>query len=213
MAITLETKFYDGSAWKNLSKVVFTSPNMDSPNTAGTRSHIFPGGGIPLGLWYEDASNMYRIEDDQILTDTQYDNDDYTATSGTSIFSGVRSVNFTVTEGEAYDCRLTAWDDVTHNTTSNEVLQGDYCKASAYCYYWEGTTYTTPDSITTVVSGSYNQTLKGDTFYYGDFDIRYRTGTNLNGDVVVFKPILYNIPGLLSYGIHDFVITLHYSYT
>lgn len=213
MAITLTTTFYNGSSWADLSKVVFTSPNMDSPNTAGTRSHIFPGGGIPLGTWYEDASNMYRIEDEQVLTDTQYDNDDYTATSGTSIFSGRRCVNFTVTEGEAYDCRLTAWDDVSHNSTSNEILQGDYCKASIYTFYWEGADYMSPSSITTVSGASYNQTLKGDTFYYGDFDIRYRTGANLNGDVVVFKPMLYNIPGSISYGVHDFVICLHYSYT
>lgn len=213
MAITLETKFFNGASWADLSKVVFTSPNMNSPNTAGTRSHIFPGGSIPLGLWYEDAANMYRIEDEQLLTDTQYDNADYVSASGTSIFSGVRCVNFNVTEGEAYNCRLTAWDDVSHSSTNNEILLGDYCRVSAYCFYWEGDTYESPTAITTVSGIVFNQILKGDVFYYGDFDIRYRTGTNLNGDVLVFKPILYDIPSTLSYGTHDFVITFMYSYT
>ena len=47
MAVTLTTKFYEsgGDTWNDLSKIVFTSPNIDSPNTAGTRSHILPGQG------------------------------------------------------------------------------------------------------------------------------------------------------------------------
>jgi len=87
MAVTLTTKFYDewptqiggSSTWRDLSKIVFTSPNIDSPNTAGTRSHILPGQGT-LGLWYEDTTDMYRISDSQ-----QYTEEDYTTSSGGGI--------------------------------------------------------------------------------------------------------------------------------
>jgi len=67
MAVTINTNFYQEDEWKDLSKIVFTSPNMDSPANAGTRSHILPGQGA-LGLWYEDASYMYRIEPEQLVT-------------------------------------------------------------------------------------------------------------------------------------------------
>lgn len=66
MAVTMTTQFYeeDSPAWHDLSKVVFTSSNIDSPNTAGIRSHILPGE-PDLGMWYEDTSNMYIIETGQ----------------------------------------------------------------------------------------------------------------------------------------------------
>lgn len=71
MAVTMTTQFYQDSAWKDISKIVFTSPNMTSPNTAGTRSHILPGEG-DLGLWYEDTTNMYRVEPSQEETVTDF---------------------------------------------------------------------------------------------------------------------------------------------
>ena len=75
MAVTMTTKFYeeDTPAWHDLSKVVFTSPNIDSPNTAGTRSHILPGQ-ADLGLWYEDDSNMYRasVKQDKLPTSDEH---------------------------------------------------------------------------------------------------------------------------------------------
>ena len=73
MAVVITTKFYEEAtpAWHDLAKVVFTSPNMDSPNTAGTRSHILPGQ-LDLGMWYEDASNMYRVEDKQEMDSSTY---------------------------------------------------------------------------------------------------------------------------------------------
>jgi hypothetical protein len=71
MAVVITTKFYAASEWKNLAKVVFTSPNMDSPSSAGTRSHILPGES-DLGLWYEDTTSMYRIEDSQVPYTSTY---------------------------------------------------------------------------------------------------------------------------------------------
>jgi len=71
MAVVIESNFYEGTEWKDISKVVFTSPNMVSPSTAGTRSHILPGEGA-LGTWYEDTSQMYRIEDHQEIALTDF---------------------------------------------------------------------------------------------------------------------------------------------
>ena len=148
MAITIESKFYeeqdennpgypDAGEWHSLAKIVFTSPNMDSPNTVGTRSHIIPGGGTELGLWYEDSTYMYRMADCQQITWSQYTNCSGTLVSGTcasgsgySCFSQAVSVNFEVTNGECEDCRLTAWDDATHSTTLNEILLGGHCRIS-----------------------------------------------------------------------------------
>lgn len=459
MAVTITTKFYQAAAWKDLSKIVFTSPNMDSPNTAGTRSHIFPGGAIPLGMWYEDLSNMYRIEASQeedfshylnykvmltspfnldspttyvttsgvnqtdiigyvrdyagveeavgtpvlyygsptlsgaVITsssevggyeddlafgggywrttianlpawwqielaeprrlarvlwtygddiyklkafrieakinasddytillsgqtdtgsaDVVFDNDifykyyriyiisaqdgsagvslkdlafyDYnntsdgdtpktfyedgnvdnkiyvdnvvtntdspllylkvdsvgtsssgTLASGTLLYtwgtylSGYPDVNtsnsvlFDVTLGECYDCRLTAWDDVTHSTTSNEIIAGDHCRVSAMVYNCKGskTAPTENDDLDNIVfMPVYNRIFKGNTvvgdtnYYYGDFDMRYRYQADIYGDYLIFKPMLYGIHSGISYGVHDFLITLHYSYT
>jgi hypothetical protein len=44
---------------------------MDSPSSAGTRSHILPGES-DLGLWYEDTTSMYRIEDSQVPYTSTY---------------------------------------------------------------------------------------------------------------------------------------------
>lgn len=221
MAVTITTKFYeeDTPAWHDLSKVVFTSPNMPSPNTAGTRSHIFPGGAIPLGLWYEDVSNMYRIEPEQLPTVSGgYAYDTPTVTGTESKFHMGNTVAFEVTVGECYDCKLTAWDDSTHTTTVNELLFGNYCKVSSVVYYYNGTDFKNPDSITEVHAPRYNGTMKGDVFKYdGAFDMRYRDpgiyGANAKGDFLIFKPMLLGLTGGISYGVHNFVITLHYSYT
>lgn len=73
MAVVITSKFYQANAWKDISKIVFTSPNLDSPAVAGTRSHILPGEG-DLGTWYEDTSSMYRIESTQQTTDSDFYN-------------------------------------------------------------------------------------------------------------------------------------------
>ena len=233
MAVTITTKFYEtqdesspgypeAGEWHSLSKIAFTSPNMDSPNTIGTRSHIIPGGGIELGLWYENSSYMYRIADCQQITWTQYTHCSGTLVSGTcasgsgySCFCQASSINFEVTFGECEDCRLTAWDDATHSTIANEIIAGDHCRVSAAALYYTGSDFRYPDSITenTLISPAYNIVLKGDVQYYGDFNMQYRFEVDEYGDFLFFRPMLYGLHSGISYGVHDFVIVLHYSYT
>jgi hypothetical protein len=240
MTLEIETKFYEeqdeenpgysGSGeWHTLSKIVFTSPNLDSPNTAGTRSHILPGGGVNLGLWYEDVTYMYRMAECQQETWEQYTNCSGTLVSGTcvsgsgySCFCQANSVNFEVTAGECYDCRLTAWDDATHSTTLNEIIAGDHCRVSAAVFYYTGSDFKNPDSVvqdSIHIAPVYNRILKGNTsymgmdYYYGDFNMQYRYNVNEHGDFLIFKPMLYGLTSSISYGVHDFVIVLHYSYT
>lgn len=230
MAVTITTKFYEtweeplpgggetweAGEWHDLSKIVFTSPNFDSPQSANTRSHILPGGAVELGLWYEDSTYMYRIESSQQETELDYLMSP--TNSGAGSFHMANSIVFEVTAGECYDCRLTAWDDVTHSTTSNELLAGEYYAVSAIAYYYTGGDFIYPDT-TTVISGAiYNQALQGDNvtasgiaMYYGDFPLQNRIGAS--GDVLIFKPMLLLLDESISYGVHDFVTTLHYSYT
>jgi hypothetical protein len=220
MAVTITTEFYetDTPAWHDLSKVVFTSPNLDSPNTAGTRSHILPGE-LPLATWYEDTSNMYRI----------FDNQQETTTSGYvssapgpgAEFHAYNSIKFELTSGENYDNRLTAWDDVTHSSIENYLIDSNRVKVSAVAYYYNlgGGTEDDPDTIVEVEAPQYNIILKGNTTvsgqgdaYYGDFNMTYKTGYD-GGDLILFRPMLDNIDGSVPFGVHDFVITLHYSFT
>ncbi len=220
MGVTITTQFYSYSgtpAWYNLSKVVFTSPNLTSPNTVGTRSHILPGQ-LPLATWYEDTSNMYRIFNEQIASQESYQPavDPSTTVSGFDIRS---SVKFEVTEGDNYYCRLTAWDTVTHSSTDNYLISNDQVKVSAVAYRYGGTEES-PTGIVEVHPPEYNKVIKGNTTvsgvdnYYGDFDMIYAfPTTGKAGDVLIFRPFLYNIDGSTPYGVHDFVITLHYSYT
>ncbi len=233
MAVTINSKFYEtqdegspgywqAGEWQSLSKIVFTSPSMDSPNTAGTRDHIIPGSGQQLALWYEDASYMYRIAECQQITWSQYTNCSGTLVSGTcvsgsgySAFCQANSVNFEITFGSCIDCRLTAWDDATHSTILNEIIAGDHCRVSAVSLYYTGNDFKYPDSVTEVQAPVYNKIFKGDTsgYYYGDFNMEYRFDIDEHGDFLFFKPMLYGIHSGISYGVHDFVIVLHYSYT
>jgi len=137
-------------------------------------------------------------------------------------FSTTDSVTFEVTSGEAYDCRLTAWDDSSHSTILNDVIAGDHCKVSALAFRSEGTVLAPTYSLTPnnyIMSPIHNRTFKGNVvfggtnYYYGDFNLTHRTEANMIGDYLIFKPLLYNIPTSFPYGVHDFVITLHYSYT
>jgi hypothetical protein len=133
------------------------------------------------------------------------------------------SIVFEVTTGEAYDCRLTAWDDATHSTLANELIQGDHARVSAVAFCCGGSSNLAPEIITDPVNLIYppvhNRILKGNTvfggekLYYGDFDMVYRSQTDVHGDFLIFKPQLYGIHSGISYGVHDFLVTLHYSYT
>ena len=135
------------------------------------------------------------------------------------------SIVFEVTVGEAYNCRLTAWDDATHSTTLNELIQGDHARCSAVAYCCKGSklapTYSGDEDypVNLVYPPAHNRIFKGNTFalgekyYYGDFDLVYRYQADVYGDFLMFKPMLYGIDSSISYGVHDFLITLHYSYT
>lgn len=134
------------------------------------------------------------------------------------------SIVFEVTTGEAYNCRLTAWDDVTHSTTTNELIQGDHVRCSAVAYCSTGSKLTPtesfpPDPINYVFGPIHNRILKGNTidsgynFFFGDFDLVYRYQATIYGDFLIFKPMLYGIDENISYGVHDYILTLHYSYT
>lgn len=131
------------------------------------------------------------------------------------------SIVFEVTTGEAYNCRLTAWDDVTHSTVINELIQGDHvrCSAMAYCCMGDKLTPTaSKDPLNLVYPPVHNRIFKGNVnigfkHYYGDFDLVYRHQTDIYGDFLIFKPMLYGIDSSISYGIHDYLITLHYLYT
>ncbi len=221
MAVTITTKFYeyDTSAWHDLSTVVFTSPYMDSPETAGTRDHILPGE-LSLATWYEVTGDfMYKIFYEQIASAESY----YPAVDPATTVSGFdirNSIKFELTYGHNYDNRLTAWDSVTHSTTSNYLITNDLVKVSAVAYRYEGAD-ATPSGIVEVHPPAYNKVIKGNTTvsgvdnYYGDFDMIYAAGSPdyKNGDVLIVRPWLYNINASVPYGVHDFVITLHYSYT
>jgi hypothetical protein len=144
------------------------------------------------------------------------------AITGTVDYQMDDSVVFEITSGEAYDCRLTAWDDATHSTTSNELIDGDHVRVSALAFCCSnsklspGENY---DPINYVWGPVQNRIFKGNStdtgtnLFYGDFDLVYRYQTGVYGDFLIFKPMLYGIDDSLSYGVHDFLITLTYSYT
>ena len=132
------------------------------------------------------------------------------------------SVVFETTAGEAYNCRLTAWDDVTHSTTINELIAGDYVRVSAMAYCSKATKENPTESqspINYIFPPAHNKIIKGNVvdgdtkYYYGDFSLVYRYQADIYGDYLIFKPILYGIDSSISYGVHDFLIVLSYSYT
>lgn len=132
------------------------------------------------------------------------------------------SVVFEVTTGEAYNCRLTAWDDVTHSTLLNELIQGDHARVSAVVYcgsYGKENPGESKSPLNLVYPPVHNRIFKGNTvvgmdkYYYGDFDMSYKFQDGVYGDFLLFKPMLYGIHSGISYGVHDFIVTLHYSYT
>ena len=164
--------------------------------------------------------------------------DEYTTTTGTITANSdlyvwgyndrpldldvTNSIVFEVTTGDAYDCRLTAWDDTTHSTTLNELIQADKVRCSAMAYCCKGAKLTpteSKDPLNLVYPPAHNRIFKGNTnaygykYYYGDFDLSYRYQSDVYGDYLIFRPMLYEIDETVSYGVHDYIITLHYSYT
>jgi hypothetical protein len=225
MAVTITTKFYEyyTPGWHDLSSVVFTSPNAISPQSAGWRSHILPGEG-DLATWYEvTGDSMWMIYGQQMASRESF----YPAEDPATTVSGFdlrNSIKFELTIGENYNNRVTAWDDVTHSSTNNYLISTNRVKASCANYSWLGGTENNPSDVQyggdggdTPFPPQYNITLKGNTsvsgvdYYYGDFDLIFNTYRN--GDYLIVRPWLDNINSSVPYGVHDFVITLMYSYT
>lgn len=332
MAVTINKKIWvsppGGTAgYYELTKVVFTSPNIDSPVVAGTRSHAQPGAKY-LGTWYETTDYMYRIANDQnsgqefdgffpkltllsgtfdfsvddvlsvthdygplafggsgfkLSTSTEpsiiyFDRDNYgiigqdpsdtyedtttlsgiekgmvyvkfdyvegdavisgslAVTSSSGVIGGDNlyyqeyedsysidsrlnkdsSIVFDVVFGEAYECRLTAWDDDTHSTTNNLLLEGEHYVVDAATFKTSNTDFYTggfTNENNMVFPPVYKHVLKGNESYYGDFDLIHNIEPNMYGEYLVFFPRLINLSDVIAAGNYDFVTTLHYQYT
>lgn len=321
MSVTLTRKFWNGTQYSDVSKIVFTSTNIESPAAAGTRSHILPGSPY-IGTWYEALDLQYRQKTNQDPPDTKeclfnqlhlfqtnfvfgsstsaiflskypvtttgiiyYDasnngvvsnitgqgtetkegilfnkyNIDFSETNGTTTVSGSHyffdesaptisgsttlsgamyawqsntvpadcwsnpqnSILFEVGQGEAYNCRLTAWDDDTHTTNTNKILQDNKYKITC-CVYKAGSgtkeePYPDQDLDAMAHPPGIDVPLSGNTAYYGDFDMIYvanggSSGTQ-SGEYLYFTPRLDDIDETFISGNYDFVTTLHYQYT
>lgn len=135
MAVTLKKEFWNGSEYKTISKIVFTSPNFNSPAVVGTRSHMQPGAKY-MGTWYESVDWMYRQKYTQ----------DYT--------------NYP-SEMESFFGRLTLLDDFdfdndlmatyTHNYKSTYTVQPTidyiYKDKNNYCKVSSSTSFATSSGI------------------------------------------------------------------
>jgi len=153
--------------------------------------------------------------------------------TNTSWANAENSIVFEVTNGEAYNCRLTAWDDDSHNSTDNPVLDDLHYRVVAFAYragnvQAGGTLGNTeqspgdqkelPSSANIPTSMAHppgiNLALKGNISYYGDFDLIHRpVEYTEHGEYLVFSPYLYGMDDSFTAGNYDFVTTLHYQYT
>ena len=323
MSVSLIRKFWNGSQYDNISKIVFTSANIDSPAAAGTRSHVLPGSPY-IGTWYEALDLQYRQKDNQNPPDKQeclftqmhlyqdsftfgtdnsatviskYDistsgvvyynagnsasissitnlgyttvtgtedqfikfNLDFSSSQGTATVSGSHyyyggpaptvsgsnilpgtlyiwqdnitnndiwanpqnSVIFEVEQGEAYNCRLTAWDDETHSSINNRILQERKYKVTCCVYKAGAGTKEAPlpdqDLSAMPFPPCIDAPLAGDEAYYGYFDLIHvangGTTGQQHGEYLYFVPRLDDIDDTYTNGNYDFVTTLHYQYT
>ena len=135
----------------------------------------------------------------------------------------MNAIVFELTFGEAYDCRLTAWDDDTHSTTNNKILDECHYRVDATTYRYEMQSVTWPSNSVEYVYYTMDSPdcfvhppardviLKGNEYYYGDFDLVYAVSSY--GECLIFKPRLYNMNDTFTAGNYDFITTLHYQYT
>jgi hypothetical protein len=144
-----------------------------------------------------------------------------TTSSNTAFVNPKNSVIFEVTLGEAYGCKLTAWDDDTHTTTNNKILAEGHYKATCVAYRAGLGTKQLPTSNrisnSMVHPPASDIILKGNDSFYGTFDLRFAanggyTGSE-HGEYILFMPRLDDIDETFTNGNYDFVTTLHYSYT
>lgn len=130
---------------------------------------------------------------------------------------GANSIIFAVTFGEAYGCRLTAWDDNTHSTTNNKILDEEHYKVDVVAY--RSNVYASSHNPifrthkNLVFPPGYDIVLKGNEKYYGDFDLIFSIDSNEYGEYLAFTPRLVNIDDSFIAGSYDFITTLHYQYT
>lgn len=131
------------------------------------------------------------------------------------------SVIFEVTNGEATTCKLTAWDDDTHSTTTNKILSEGHYKVVCSAFRGGDGTKQAPASNNytnlLVHPPGINLVLKGDSSYYGYFDLvnvaNGGVSTTEHGEYLIFTPRLTSMDGTFTSGNYDFVTTLHYQYT
>jgi len=129
---------------------------------------------------------------------------------------GGNSVIFAVSFGEAYDCRLTAWDDATHSTTNNKILAEEHYRVDAVAFRSNSAEPHAPvfnDTGLLVHPEAFDIPLKGNEKYFGDFDLIFAIDSGEYGEYVVFTPRLVNMDDSFIAGSYDFVTTLHYQYT
>lgn len=246
MSVVGETKIENGYVYSNLSGQQTGVTYIDGANNVitditytTTLSGVIMDGFVG-NVNVTGSTNRYEVRDTMqrnIYTEISLYNTvgSGTITESTNLYvwdqqdnsTGVEftthdSIVFTVTLGEAYYCRLTAWDDSTHSTLLNHMIASDRVRVSALAFRAEGTVLD-PERTETfgnyIASPVYNRIFKGNTvyngtnYYYGDFSLSYRTETNMVGDFLIFKPMLYDVDDTIPYGVHDYVITLHYNYT
>lgn len=138
-----------------------------------------------------------------------------------ALISSNNTIVYEVTNGEAYNCRLTAWDDETHTTTDNKILSEGHYKVACLAYKaGDGTKLSpVPGTITDffVHPPESDLVLKGNDSYYGDFDLIYVANGGSNstshGEYLIFQPMLDEMDDTFTSGNYDFITTLHYQYT
>ena len=174
--------------------------------------------------------NTYNINFSSVVGTSIIDVTDYFSSwqsglANSSVWANSKnSIVFTISNGECYDVRLTAWDDVTHSTTLNRILDEEHYKVTAAAFRAEGGTKQEPtcgSNITDclVYPVVVEQILKGNEAgkYYGDFDLIHIANGGVSGtahgEYLIFSPRLDDMNESFTSGNYDFVTTLHYQYT
>ncbi len=194
-------------------------------------------------LYVVGNAGLRKYEIDNLVTiseQTKYDID-FSSVVGTSIVSvtdyfnvwknnlsndavwahAKNSIIFEATNGESYGCRLTAWDDDTHTTTSNLILNGGHYRATCTVYKSINGTKTDPlsgnNTEVLVHPVGVDKVLKGNDSYYGDFEFVHIANGGPSGQehgqYLIFLPRLAGIDDTFAAGNYDFITTFHYSYT
>lgn len=188
----------------------------------GTVTRTYAASLTPRGNEYRLTVDEFTTNSGVVASGTELYMWGYSNTARPLDMDVMNSISVEVITGEAYNCRLTAWDDVTHSTTYNELIQGEHTRVSAIAFIGTGDKLEpdeSKDPLNLVYPPVHNRILKGHTvvddykYYYGDFDMTYSHEPGTCGAFLMFKPMLYGIDSNISYDVHDHIVTLHYSYT